>query len=90
VIVALPLTRRKSDISISCANFKKAYPLDILLADVVEVCGGSRNLIKILDQFGAVSSTDTHDRFVTAVAEKQRERSVWYEPPKNVFTIATV
>jgi len=64
--------------------------LDILLADVVEVCGGSRNLIKIRDQFGAVSSTDTHDRFVTAVAEKQRERSVWYEPPNNAFTIATV
>jgi len=50
----------------------------------------SRNLIKILDQFGVVSSTDTHDHFVTAVAEKQRERSVWYEPPNNVITIATV
>jgi len=71
-----------------CSNSRKPTSLDILLADVVKVCGGSRNLIKILNQFGAESSTDTHDRFVTAVAEKQRERSVWYELPDNVFTIS--
>ena len=72
-----------------CANSRKPTPLHTLLPDVIEVCGGSGNLIKILNQLGAVSSTDTHDRFVIKVAEKQRERDVWYELPDNVFTIVT-
>ena len=72
-----------------CTNSRKHTPLHTLLADVIEVCGGSRNLIKILNQLGAVCSTDTHDRFATAVAEKQRERDVWCELPDNVFTVAT-
>ena len=72
-----------------CTNSRKPTPLHTLLADVIEVCGGSRNLIKILNQLGAVSSTDTPDHFVIAVAENQRERDIWCELPDNVFTVAT-
>ena len=61
-----------------------------LLADVVEVCGGSRQLIRILNRLGCVSSPDTHDRFVTHHADMKRQRSVWDDIPGNVFTIATV
>ncbi len=71
-----------------CTN-SKPTPLHTLLADVIEVCGGSRNLIKIFNQLGAVSSTDTHDRFVTTVAEKERKRKVWHYLPNNVFTVAS-
>ena len=72
-----------------CTNSRKPTHMHTLLSDVIEVCGGSKNLIRILNQLGAVSSTDTHDRFVTAVAEKQRERGAWSELPNNVFTIVT-
>ncbi len=59
------------------------------VAEVVEVCGGSRTLIKILNRLGVLCSTDTHDRFVTQVAEKQRQKTVWDDIPSNVFTIAS-
>ena len=58
----------------------------MLLADTIEMCGGSRLLIKIFNQLGAVTSTDTHDHFVTTVAEHQ---SVWDNLPENLFTIAS-
>ena len=72
-----------------CINFNKPTPLHILLADAVEMHGGSRLLIKLLNQFGIVSSTDTHDRFVTAIAELQRNKSVWDVLPKEVFTVCS-
>lgn len=64
-------------------------PFHTLLADTIEMCGGSRVLTKILNQLGAVASTDAHDRFITAVAEHQREQSVWDNLPDTVFTIAS-
>ncbi len=47
-----------------CANSQNPTTLHIFLTDIVETCGGSRMLIKLLNQFGVVASTDTHDRFV--------------------------
>ena len=51
---------------------------------------GSRTLIKILNQLGVAASADTHDRFVTCVSEKQREKSIWESLPENTFSIASV
>ena len=72
-----------------CINSKKSTPVHTLLSDTIEMCGGSRVLIRILNQLGAVASTDTHDRFVTAVAENQRAKSVWDTLPDNVFTVVS-
>ena len=53
------------------------------------MCGGSRQLLKILNRIGCVSSPDTHDRFVTYHAELQRHTNVWNEIPEHTFTIAS-
>ena len=41
-------------------NIQIPAMLHVLLADVVEVCGGSQKVIKILNQLGAVASADIH------------------------------
>ena len=70
-----------------CTNPNKPTKFHILLADAVEMHGGSRVLIKLLNQFGIVSSTDTHDWFVTAIAEQQRLKTLWDDLKKEVFTV---
>ena len=73
----------------SSTNLNVIMPIQNVLADVVETCGGSRQLIKILNKFGITSSSDTHDQLVADRARYQRERSVWSDMPSNVFTIAS-
>ena len=62
-------------------------PIHTLLADTVEVCGGSRQLIKILNRLGATSSNDTHDRFVTHKAQLQQEKSVLDDLSAEVYSL---
>ena len=76
--------------SFYCTNPSCSTPIHTLLADTVEVCGGSWKLIHILNQLGAVCSEDVHDRFVTRQAQIQQSRHVWDELPPHIFTLATV
>jgi hypothetical protein len=71
-------------------NPQQLTPMHNLLADIVETCGGSRQLIKILNRLGFSSSPDSHDRFVTSHAEEQRDSVVWNELSPSSFTIASV
>lgn len=71
----------------STCNTELTLPMHNILADVVQVCGGSRLLLKILNQFGCVSSPDTYDRFVTSHAMRQSERVIWDEMSKHTFTV---
>ena len=59
------------------------------MADTVEVCGGSRYLIRVLNRLGISVAADTHDRLVTEVAEKQKAKPVWTELPPDTFTVAS-
>ena len=68
-----------------CKIPKQPTPIHNILADAVEVCSGSRKLLKILNRLGCTSSSDTHDRFVTQHAQARRSTDVW-----GPFTIASV
>ena len=69
-------------------NPKQPMPINNLMGDVVKMCGGSRQLIRILNRLGCTSSVDTHDRLVTQHAETQRRCSEWDKLQNNVFTVA--
>ena len=73
-----------------CTNPSQPTLIHDMLADAVEMCGGSRQLLRILNRLGCTSSPDTHDRFVTQHAELQRKHSIWDEIPPSVFTVASV
>ena len=68
-------------------NSSCATALHHLVADTIEVSGGSRILMRILNRLGG--SADTHDRLVTKVAEKQMLKPVWNELSPNTFTVAS-
>ena len=57
-------------------NTELTLPMHNILADIIQVCGGSRILLKILNQFDCVSSPDTYDRFVTSHGIRQREKRI--------------
>ena len=71
-------------------NTRVPTPLHMLLSDTVEMCGGSRVLMKIMNRLGVVTSSDTHDAFVTRIARSQRHRTVWDDVESDVFTAASV
>ena len=73
-----------------CANPTQPLVLHDLLADVVEVCGGSRQLLRILNRIGCSSSPDSHDRFVAQHADEERKRCLWDELSPTAFTVVSV
>ena len=60
-----------------------------LVAESVEVNGGSRHLMRVLNRLGACVSTDTHDRFVTKTAEEQKKSDLWSELSHSTFTVVS-
>ena len=75
---------------ITCTNAKQLTPIHNILADIIETCGGSRELIRILNRMGFVSSPDSHDRFVTFHAEAERDKHLWTKISPSVVTVASV
>ena len=73
-----------------CTNPKSPTPIHDVIADVTEVCGGSRQLIQILNRLGCASFADTHDRYITQYAMVQCQSTIWDDIPNNVFTISSV
>jgi len=70
-----------------CTNPKKPPPIYDIVADTIEVCGGSR---KLMNRLGCSSSPDTHERFVTHHAMARRPVATWDKLSTTPFTIASV
>lgn len=75
---------------IFCTNPSCPTPMHYLLADAIEICGGSRDLIRVLNRLGSVVSNDTYDRFVAAKSEVHRVQTMWEHLDEKIFTITTV
>ena len=73
-----------------CTNPRKPTPIHDVIADVAEVCEGSRLLISVLNKLGCATSPDIQDRFVTHHAMVQCQSNIWEHISKNTFTIASV
>ena len=72
---------------IFCTNPSSVSQLHLLLADTIEICGGSRELIKILNRLGCVVS---NDRYITHMAESHRDASIWEALDSSKFTVSKV
>ena len=72
-----------------CANRKCCIPLH-LLTDVIDAHGGSKELIKILNHFGAIASLKTHRRHVQYRIQSRIQEGVTSNLQKNTFTIVYV
>ena len=72
-----------------CTDHRCSMPLHTLLTDIVETCGGSSELVHILNRLGAVSSTDTHDSYVQYIVTKQLQQNEIPCLVSNGFTIAS-
>jgi len=73
-----------------CTNPSKPLLIHDLVTDAVEICGGSRQLLRILNWLGCTSSPNTHDRYITQQANSQRSKSLWGDLSPAVFTVASV
>ena len=73
-----------------CIQPSSKSPIHLALTDAIEVCGGSRELIRILNRLGVVVSSDVHDNFVTTIAEKERQKKMWDSLDPSIFTLASV
>ena len=49
------------------------FPFHIVLSDTVESCGGSTELMKILNRLCVIASTETLKRTIQCVTEKKLE-----------------
>lgn len=72
---------------IFCTNSQQPV-IHTLLSDKIEVCGGSQKLMRIFKRLGAVSSPDTHDRFVTDILLVWKHY-IWYDLSNETLTIAS-
>ena len=65
-------------------------PLNVLLTDIIDSLSGSNKLIRILNNFGAVASVDTHKRYVHHQIERRLEKGITSSLQKHAFTVVSV
>ena len=68
-----------------CADDRCSIPFHTMIIDTIECCGGSSQLIRILNRLGVCSSADTLARSIQCrVEERERngpEEECWHYAP---------
>ena len=67
-----------------------SMPMHLLLTDLIESQGGSLDLIRILNRFGAVASSDTHRRYVQFKVQQKVSSGFLDDLNMDNFTVASV
>ena len=66
-----------------------SVPLHTLLTDYIEACGGSSELITVLNRLGAVASIETLDRHIVRVSVQRKQHGLLKGLDDKSFTVAT-
>ena len=66
-----------------------SVPLHILLTDFIDACGGSTELITVLNRLGAIASSDTLNRHMCTVSLERKAKGLLKDINCSAFTIAT-
>ena len=73
-----------------CAtNGHCSTPLHLLLTDFIDACGGSANLILVLNRLGGAASLDSLNRHMCAVALQRKAKGLLRDINSRAFTIAS-
>ena len=67
-----------------------SVPLHLLLTDLIDLQGGSCELIRVLNRFGAIASSDTHRRYVQFKVQQKISSVYLSDLNLDNFTVATV
>ena len=70
-------------------NSECNHPFHVVLSDIVESCGGSTELMTILNRFGIVASIGTLKRTIHSVSEDRRSAGIKSLRVDRAFTVAS-
>ena len=72
-----------------CTNSSCSFPIHTLLTDIIECCGGSLRLIKLLNRLGVCASSETHRRYMQYQIERLSENELMttYMYPTKKLTL---
>ena len=71
-------------------NTQCCYPFHVQLADTVECCGGSAELLQILNRLGITASLETLKRHIHNVSEIRKQTGIDGLLVDKAFTVASV
>ena len=71
-------------------NSQCSFPLHTLVADAVESCGGSLQLVRLLNRLGACASVETHKRYVQFRVAQRMSRGALSGYPLNTLTVVSI
>ena len=73
-----------------CTNSCCSFPIHTVLTDIIECCGGSQRLIKLLNRLGVSASSETHWRYMQYQIERLFENGPMTKYPTNTLTLFSI